>query len=296
MSEARTNTMNEESIRGIGGVNIFVRSWRPRTNARGVVVIVPGFNAHSGYYEWAAQQLTASGLSVYAVDLRGRGKSDGERFYVENVADWVSDVGTVMALAKSREPGLSVFLLGHSAGGVVSCLYALEHQTELAGFICESFAFQVPAPDFALAAFKGLSHVAPHAHVYRINNEYFSRDPRAVQAMNQDPLIAGETQPVQTAAEIVRADERLKTEFPRITLPLLILHGTADKVTKFDGSKLFYETAGSGDKTIKLYEGHFHDLLNDIDKESVIGDIKSWIAARLPETKSVAQMWERIER
>ena len=290
MSEARATTVDEQNIQGVGGLNIFVRSWRPDANACGVVVIVPGFNAHSGYYGWVAQQLTASALAVYAVDLRGRGRSDGDRFYVEKVADWVSDVGAAIAFAKSREPGLPVFLLGHSAGGVVSCLYALEHQAELAGFICESFAFEVPAPDVALAAFKGLSHVAPHARVYHIKNEYFSRDPSVVQAMNEDPLIAGETQPVQTAAEIVRADERLKAEFQRITLPLLILHGTDDKVTKSDGSKLFYERAGSPDKTIKLYEGHFHDLLNDVDKESVIGDIKSWIAARLPATKSVAQV------
>jgi acylglycerol lipase len=282
MSEVRTNTMREERIEGGRGLNIFVRSWRPGTNARGVVVIVPGFNAHSGYYGWVAQQLTASGLAVYAVDLRGRGQSDGERFYVEKFADWVSDVGTVMALTKSRESGLPVFLLGHSAGGVVSCIYTLEHQAELAGLICESFAFQVPGPDFALAVFKGLSHVAPHAHILRLKNEYFSRDPGAVQAMNEDPLIAHEIQPTQTLAEMVRADERLKNEFPRITLPLLVLHGTADKVTKFSGSQLFYEGAGSPDKTIKLYEGHFHDPLNDIDKESVIADIKSWIAARLP--------------
>ena len=95
------------------------------------------------------------GLAVYALDLRGRGQSDGERFYVEKFADYVSDVATVVTLAKSREPGLPVFLLGHSAGGVVSCIYALDHQAELAGLICESFAFQVPAPDFALAVAQG---------------------------------------------------------------------------------------------------------------------------------------------
>src|SRR4029077_1769569 len=134
-------------------------------------------------------------------------------------------------LAKSREPGRAVFMLGHSAGGVVACIYVLEHPTELAGLICESFAHEVPAPDFALAVFKGLSHVAPHAHVLHLKNEQFSRDPMAVQTMNHDPLIAYETQPTQTLAEMVRADERLKKEFPRITLPVLILHGTADQAT-----------------------------------------------------------------
>ena len=163
----------------------------------------------------------------------------------------------------------------------MSCLYALEHQAELAGLICESFAFQLPAPDFALAVLKGLSHLAPHAHVLKLTNEAFSRDPRAVQAMNEDPLIAHEVQPTLTVAEMVRADERLKKEFPLITLPVLILHGTADKATKPGGSQLFHDTAGSKDKTLKLYEGHYHDLLNDVDKGTVMADIKGWLEARL---------------
>jgi len=224
----------------------------------------------------------ASDLAVYALDLRGRGKSDGERFYVEAFSDYVSDVALLVTLVKSREPGLPVFLLGHSAGGVVSCVYTLEHQAELAGFICESFAHEVPAPDFALAVLKGLSHVAPHAHVLRLKNEDFSRDPSVVQAMNDDPLIAHEVQPTQTVAEMVRADERLKRDFPLITLPVLILHGTLDKATKPSGSQAFYDRAGSADKTLKLYEGHFHDLLNDLDKAVVMADITEWILRRLP--------------
>ncbi|PYR55050.1 MAG: alpha/beta hydrolase [Acidobacteria bacterium] len=277
----RLATQHEERVQGAGDLNLFVRSWRPEGEARGLVAIVPGFNAHSGYYGWAAEQFTATGLAVYAVDLRGRGHSDGERFYVEKFADYVSDAATLVTLAKSREPGLPLFLLGHSAGGVVACIYTLEHPTELAGLICESFAHEVPAPDFALAVFKGLSHVAPHAHILHLKNEIFSRDPKAVQAMNDDPLIAHETQPTQTLAEMVRADERLKQEFPLMTLPVLILHGTADTATKPSGSQRFYDNAGSTDKTLKLYEGHFHDLLNDIDKEKVMADILGWIDARL---------------
>ena len=99
--------------------------------------------------------------------------------------------------------------------------------------------------------------------------------------MNADPLIAHETQPTQTVAEMVRSDERLKREFPLITLPVLILHGTLDKATRPSGSQLFYDTTGSTDKTLKLYEGHFHDLLNDVDKEVVMADINGWIGARL---------------
>lgn len=289
MTQTTGNTESVERIEGVTGLRLFTRSWRPAGKARGVVAIIPGFNAHSGYYAWAGEQLSAIGLAAYAVDLRGRGQSDGERFYVDTFADYVNDAGSLVKFAKSREPGLPVFLLGHSAGGVVSCLYALDYQDELAGLICESFAFQTPAPDFALAVLKGLSHLAPHAHVLHLKNEDFSRDPKAVQAMNEDPLIAHETQPTRTVAELVRADERLKAGFSRITLPLLILHGTADKAAKSSGSEFFYEDAGSTDKTLKLYEGHYHDLLNDIGKEQVIADIKGWIAAHLSATRVAAQ-------
>jgi acylglycerol lipase len=274
--------MSEETFKGVADFNIFFRSMRPTGEARGVVVIVHGFNSHSGQYLWVAEQLLASNFAVYALDLRGRGKSDGERFYVEKFADYVADVTKFIQLAKLREPGLPVFLLGHSAGGVVSCIYTLEHQTEIAGLICESFAFQVPAPDFALAVLKGLSHIAPHAHVLKLKNEDFSRDPKVVESMNNDPLIANEVQPTQTVAEMVRADERLKKEFPLFKLPLLILHGTKDNATKYSGSKLFHDSATSTDKTLKIYEGHYHDLLNDVGRETVMADIVSWLTARLP--------------
>ena len=273
-----------ERVEGADGLRIFFRSCRPKEKARALIVIVPGFNAHSGYYTWVAQKFVDIGLAVYVVDLRGRGNSDGERFYVKDFDDYVNDVASVAALAKSREPGLPLFLLGHSAGGVVSCLYSLKHQPEMAGLICESFAFQLPAPDFVLAVFKGISHLAPHAHILHLKNETFSRDPNVVQALDNDPLVGQETQPSQTMAAMVWADERVKQGFPLITLPVLILHGTLDKNAKPTGSQLFYEMAGSTDKTLKLYEGSFHDPLNDLDKEVVMADIKGWLNARLPAT------------
>lgn len=223
-----------------------------------------------------------SGFVVYALDLRGRGRSEGERFYVENIADYVSDVASVVRISKSRDAGLPVFLLGHSAGGVVSSVYTLENQAELAGFICESFAFQVPAPGFALGAIKAVSLIAPRLPVLTLKNEDFSRDPKAVEALNSDPLTAHEVQPAITVAALVRADERLREEFPLITLPVLIMHGTDDKATVCHGSQFFYQTVGSKDKTLTLYEGHYHDLLNDIGKEGVIADITAWIDKHVP--------------
>lgn len=273
--------MNESSFAGVGGLKIFTRSWHPEGSARAVVVIVHGFNSHSGHYLWVGEQFAKSGLAAHALDLRGRGRSDGDRFHVDQAQDYIDDVATLVRMAKAEHPGLPVFLLGHSAGGVISCVYTLDHQAEIDGLICESFAHQLPAPDLALAILKGLSHVVPNAHVLKLDNNGFSRDPKVVEALFNDPLIENEVQPTQTIATMVRADERLQKEFSQITLPVLILHGTEDKVTLPSGSQEFYDLAGSTDKTLKLYEGHVHDLLNDIDKEIVMADIQGWIDARI---------------
>jgi alpha-beta hydrolase superfamily lysophospholipase len=276
------NSYKEESLDGAGGLRIFTRSWRPLGQVRGVVVLSHGFNSHSGYYLWVAEQLLGSGLAVYALDYRGRGQSDGERYYVDKFSEYQGDLDLTVKLARSREPGLPIFILGHSAGGVIACNYVLDNQADIAGLICESFAYQVPAPDFALSVLKGLSHLAPHAHVLKLKKEDFSRDPKVVKALLDDPLLADEVQPTKTVAEMVRADERIKRDFKLFTLPLLIIHGTKDTVTRPEGSKEFYSNAGSKDKTLKLYEGYFHDPLSDIGKEAVMNDILGWLSAHLP--------------
>jgi acylglycerol lipase len=281
MKEVTMPATNEDFIQGAGG-RLFVRSWRPTNPARAVVAICHGFNAHSGMYQWVGEQVAGHGFAAYALDLRGRGRSEGERYYADSFDEYVDDLQMLIDLVKEREPGVAVFLLGHSAGGVVSCLHSIDHKGETIGLICEDFAFELPAPDFALGILKAISHLAPHAHSIAIKNEDFSRDPAVVQKMNEDPLIRQESQPFATMAAIVRADNRLKQAFPDITLPVLIIHGTDDRAAKVRGSQQFYELAGSTDKTLKLYEGRFHDPLNDLGKEEVMADILRWMAERVP--------------
>lgn len=271
--------MKEETFVGRGGTRLHMRSWRAAT-PRAVVVICHGVNSHSGQYLWTGEQLAAAGFAVYAYDHRGRGKSEGPRFYIDDVSDYTEDLGTLIHLAKSREPGLKVFLLGHSAGGVVGCTWSLDHQAEIAGFICESFAYQVPAPAPVLAVVRFLGKVAPKLPVLKLHMKDFTRDPAALAALEDDPLCRGEVQPARTVASLLKATDRMKAEFSTIKLPVLILHGTLDKATMPAGSKEFFDNAGSVDKTLKLYEGHFHDLLNDLGKEQVLAEIVGWINAR----------------
>lgn len=278
----------EHWLEGTGG-RIFTRHWEPQGAAKASLVLCHGVNSHGGQYLRAAGDFAARGFAVTALDLRGRGRSDGERFYIESIDEYVADLSLAIEHARSLHPDLPLYLLGHSAGGVTAVTYALDHQDRIAGLICESFAFRVFAPNFALKLLEGASHLLPHAHVLKLKMADFSRDPAWVAELEADPLTLDETQPVATVAAFARAGERFEREFSRIRLPVFILHGTADKATRPDGSEQFFREAGSADKTLKLYEGHYHDLLNDLGREGVIDDIAGWIAGRLPQS-NVVQM------
>ena len=252
------------------------------------MILVHGLNAHSGYMVWPGEQFSANGFATYALDHRGRGKSEGERFYVEQLSDYLDDLHTLVGIARSENPGLPVYMLGHSAGGVIATSYVYEHQDEIAGLICHSFAFDVGLPHLVQLALEGIGKLLPHVHVFSLNNADFSRDPAHVERMNSDPLIHKESQPAETARVLLLASDALKEHMPNFKVPVFIIHGTADKATRPAGSQYFYDHTGSTDKTLKLYEGHYHDLLADLDKEIVMNDILAWLDERVPRQEAAA--------
>ncbi len=246
------------------------------------MVICHGVNSHGGQYLRAGEgsslpQASRSPRSTCAAAA----VPEGERFHAHHVDEYVSDLSLAVDFAKRQDPAAQCFLLGHSAGGVTSVSYALDYQDRLDGLICESFAFRVFAPDIALALLGRASHVLPDLPALKLKMEDFSRDPAWVEQLLADPYTKDEAQPVETVAALVRAGDRMEKEFGTITLPVLILHGTADKATRPDGSQEFYDHAGSADKQLILYQGYYHDLLNDLGRERVMADILGWIEARL---------------
>jgi len=263
------------------GLNIFYRNFNTGNTPKGIVLIVHGLNSHSGYYQNFASHLNENYFEVYAIDLPGRGQSDGERYYIGNYTEIIADIDQLINIIQSTHPALPIFLFGHSAGGLFASLYAVQHQDKLKGLISESFAFQVPASGFVQASIKFLSHLIPRTRLVRLPNEYFSRDKAVVHTMNNDPLLAGEKQSAKTMQQLLLAADYLKNEMPAIKLPLLILHGTGDKATKPTGSEYFMKHATSVDKQLKLYEGHYHDLLNDKYNGIVIRDITRWLNERV---------------
>lgn len=271
----------EEFIESGDGRRLFLRSWRPQQEVRAALAIVHGFNSHSAYYDRFGIVMASRGIAAYAFDLRGRGKSSGERFHVRQFADYVEDMDALVSVIRAREPALPLFMLGHSAGGVAASAYALEHPQGLAGLICESFALDAPARAAELLVLRALAVLAPRLPVLRLRNERFSRDEQFLARMNDDPLIRGERQSSGTLVAMIRASARLRASVSRLSLPLLILHGSADTVTRPSGSEYLHEHAGSRDKTLQIFEGYYHDLLNDQGHELVVERIYQWIDARL---------------
>lgn len=281
---------HEEFIESADGHRLFVRSWRPLLEARAMLAIVPGFHSHSAYYERFAGIVARAGIATFALDLRGRGRSSGTRYFVWQFAEYVEDIEALVSTIRARAPALPLFLLGHGAGGLVACLYAVANQRILAGLICESLALEVPSPAAGAQFLRALAFIAPRLPVLRLRSGQFSRDEQVLDRMNSDPLIQHERQSALTLVELIRVSSGLRSSVKEITIPLLILHGSADSVTLPSGSEFLHENASSRDKTLQIFEGYYHDLINDRGHEHVIQRIYDWISDRLGSTSDRAQI------
>lgn len=263
------------------GQKIAYKYWHCNGNHKGIVLIVHGLNSHSGYYHHFAWQLVENDFEVYGVDLRGRGQSEGERYYIPDYMGILDDIDLMVNIVANENPMKPIFLFGHSAGSLFASIYAILHKENLAGIISESIAFHLYASNTSLNITTFLSRFIPRARFVRLNNEHFSRDKSVIEGMNHDPLLAGERQPLKTMQQLLTAIESLKKNMPQMQLPILILHGTADTVTNPSGSEYFMEHISSEDKQLNLYEGHYHDLLNDKYNGIIMKDIIRWMNKRV---------------
>ncbi len=259
--------------------------WMPSTGpVRGVVVVIHGIRDHASRYEALAEALMGQGLAVYAQDHRGHGHSGGEHQRFESIAQLVGDVDVAVQEAKRRHPGVPVFLYGHSMGGLVATHYALAHGELLRGVVLSGAALELPpsVSDGQKGAARFFSAVLPGLPAQEVDDTEFVREPAAQAEMAEDPLIDHSNLPARSAAAMLDAIEDVQRRMEEVKVPLLVLHGTADKATSVEGSRDLSQRASSSDKTLKLYEGVYHDLLHEPERELVIQDATQWILARLP--------------
>ena len=273
---------SERWLTGAGGYKIFCQDWMPETPARAVVVLVHGLGEHSGRYEHVVMRLIDAGYAVFALDHRGHGRSEGPRALIDRVDATVADLDQLVVIAQAANPGAPVVMLGHSMGAMIALQYAPAHQDRLAGLILTGALAAVegvPAP-LRLAG-RLLSVIAPRAPLIAIDPSLVSRDPAVVDAYRADPLVHHGKLPARTAAEISDAVESFPSAVGAITVPVLILYGTADRLCPPAGSVMLGERIGSADKTVRAYDGLFHEILNEPEREAVLDDVLAWLAERV---------------
>ncbi len=263
-----------------GGLELFEQWWRPEEKARGVVVIVHGYAEHSGRYDHVADFLACRGYAVEAFDLRGHGRSEGRRVVVGSMNEYLIDLGHFLRIVRERHPGQRIFLLGHSMGGAIATLYAITRKPSLDGLILSGPALGGMAPPFPLRL--GLSFLAkvhPEAGIRPFNAASVSRDPKVVETYLADPLVYTGKMKAGLAAAFLRGLERIGRDMEEVELPLLVMHGTADTAAPPRASEELYARANTSDKTFELYEGLYHEIFNEPERDEVLGDLAKWLDA-----------------
>jgi alpha-beta hydrolase superfamily lysophospholipase len=247
-----------------------------------VVVIAHGAGEHSGRYPHVAARLVEEGYTVYALDHRGHGHSEGPRAVIDRMDNAVEDLDQLIVLAASEQPGVPLFLLGHSMGGTIAVRYAVAHQNRLTGLILTSplAALEAASPVTRLIA-RLLSAVSPHLGLFAVDPTLVSRDPDVVRAYETDPLVHHGRLPARTIAEIAGAVGSFPEAVGAITVPTLIMYGSGDHLVPPAGSMMLNDRIGAADTTLKTYDGLFHEILNEPEQDAVMDHMCSWLRARV---------------
>ena len=275
-------SQSEDHFESADGLRLFQSVWRPRGECEGVVALLHGFTEHSGRYAALAAALNEHGYVVHAMDLRGHGRSEGDRVFIRSYDEHLEDVRAYLECVARREPDKPLFLVGHSMGGQILTLLAIAGSLEAAGLVLSAPPIKVDSDVFPLLRYLAplLGRLLPRLRLVRMGAKGLSRDPRVVAQFESDPLVYHGRFPAGTGAEILRAVGRIKTRMELVRLPLLILQGTGDLVVDPAGGQQLYDGAGSEDKTLRLYEGLYHDLFHEPERAQVIRDLVAWLNVR----------------
>jgi acylglycerol lipase len=275
---------DETTLTGQGGARLFCQRWDPDGAPVGAVVVAHGYAEHSDRYGHLAEALTGAGWAVLALDHRGHGRSEGRRAVVDRLAWLMADLDLAVDRATGSPAGTRPVLLGHSMGGGLAAAYAICYPAKLAGLILSGpllgMAATTPAP--RRWAMKAVSTVAPGLGVATLSADAVSRDSDVVAAYKADPMVYHGKVPARTAREMLRASDLVDARAGELRLPLLVMHGSADALVPVAGSVALDRGAGSGDKTLIVYEGLYHEIFNEPERERVISDLIDWLATRSP--------------
>ena len=272
----------EEHFTGQEGIDLRWKAWVPDTDPRAVLVVAHGFGEHVDRYMNLVNAAVPRGFAVYGLDHRGHGKSGGVRAYIDKHDYLLDDLDQLFGRVAASYPGVPVFLIGHSMGGNIALASALRNPGRLRGLVLSGPAvttYGVPKGLMILA--RVLARIAPKFGVRKLSSAGVSRDPAVVAAYDADPLVFHGKMPAGTGWAILRTSKEFPARLPQLTLPLLVVHGSADALVSVESGKTAHGLAGSVDKTLKIYDGLFHEVFNEPEHETVLADVLNWVEAHL---------------
>lgn len=274
-------TYMEETVTVADGLRLYFRRSEV-ASARGEVLIAHGFGEHSGRYGALTDHLTSHNYSVSAYDHRGHGLSDGLPGHVESFDEYDDDLKKLIESVRAHNQSRPVFLIGHSMGGLIALRYLARKSGTLAGAVISAplIDVAVPVPAHKLMIARVGARIAPR---FRLDNEinpaHLSRDPEVGRAYAADPLVNRKVS-TKWFAEATRAMQEVAQWAPQIKTPILVMHGTEDRLASVDATKRLFENIGSSDKELVIYPGFYHELFNEPEKREVFDRVTQWLEKR----------------
>jgi acylglycerol lipase len=273
---------SEGTFTGAAGHEIYWQAWVPE-QPKAVVVLAHGLHEHSGRYEHVGERLNRAGYAVWTIDHEGHGKSGGTKGNVGSMAGVLDDFGRLRRMAQDKHPGLPLVVLGHSMGGLIALDYLVSKgQDGVTALAVSGAAVDTSAAgglQTKLAPIIG--KVAPNLGVLLLGSTNVSRDPVVVKDYENDPLNHNGKVRARTGAEMLLSVQRVVDGLPRLTVPVIVMHGSEDKLVPVAGSKLIHDTIGSPDKTLEIYDGLYHEIFNEPEREQVLDDLVAWLDAHV---------------
>lgn len=277
---AETRDRVEGGLTGVGGEQLYWQGRLPDGDPTGVLLVCHGLGEHSGRYGSVEDALVPDGWAVYGLDHRGHGRSTGRRAHLDRYSDWLTDFDTFRTFVTARHPGLPLFLLGHSMGGQIALAYALDHGAGLAGLVLSAPALASNAvPKAAIPVLRLLARMAPTTRPAGIDTTKVSKDPAVVADYQADPLVHHGNPTIGLFAALFGQFGVLTERSRELRLPVLLQHGTLDELTDPAGTRGLEAAIGTPDLTVRWYEGLWHEIYHEPEREQPLTDLRDWLAA-----------------
>ncbi|HVD61408.1 MAG TPA: lysophospholipase [Gemmatimonadaceae bacterium] len=281
------NSVETSRFEGAGGLSLVTKCWPPHGHSdetpRAVVALVHGISEHSGRYTALVEHFPTAGFALCAFDLRGHGQSEGRRGHIDEWQQYTDDVLAFLEHVRARYPGVPIFIYGHSLGALIVTQFVLTHPEGLSGMIVSGIPLRptgVAKKPLVMLA-KSLSRAWPTFSVsLGLDGSRLSRDPEMIRAYEQDKLVH-HTATARWGTETLATIASVRTRLGEIDLPILILHGEADRVNSVEGSRDLFSGVSSQDKELHVYPGGTHEPHNDTIRDQVAHEVEEWIDKHL---------------